>query len=98
MQQNKWIHVGVLFLLVQDPGTDTEPRLGIKGGHKAVFGFIDVLLVACPSRDERSPVFRIDLADLLQPVDIRLINAFDPSTAPVVAARTKLAVNPTTTP
>ena len=40
--------------------------------------------------DERRSVRLVDLADLLQAVDIRLIKALDPSSAAIIAAGAKL--------
>ena len=43
------------------------------------------------SSDKWRPIFRIDLADLFLPIDVRLVNGFDTSAAAVVAAGTEFA-------
>ena len=50
------------------------------------------------SPNKRGIVVFIDLPDFFQPVDIRLIDIFNPSAAAVVAAGAEFAVNPTGTP
>ena len=52
----------------------------------------------CELSHERGPVFRVDLSDLLFPIDVGLVEAVDPAAAPVVAARAEFALCPAATP
>ena len=52
----------------------------------------------CELSHERGAVFRIDLGDLLFPVDVGLIEAVDPAAAPVVAAEAELALRSAAAP
>ena len=56
------------------------------------------LLFGSALSNEGSPVFGVDLRDLLFSIDVRLIQAVDPAAAHVVAAGAELALRPTSAP